>query len=45
VKFISNTIDTGNLGQKMANNYYGPSYYGVWGALGSKAGGESVGTP
>lgn len=45
VKFISNTIDTGNLGQQMANDYYGPSYYGVWGALGSKAGGESAAIP
>jgi len=44
-KFISNTIDTGNLGVRQANDYYGPSYYGVWGALGSKAAGESVSTP
>ncbi len=42
VRFVSNTIDTGNLGVRQANNYYGPSNYGVWGALGSKAGGESV---
>lgn len=45
VKFISNTIDTGNLGVRQANDYYGPSYYGVWGALGSKAAGESVASP
>jgi len=45
VRFISNTIDTGDLGQRSANTYYGPSYYGVWGALGSKAGGESAAIP
>lgn len=45
VKFISNTIDTGSLGVRQANDYYGPSNYGVWGALGSKAGGESVSAP
>jgi len=45
VRFISDTIDTGNLSQVSSNTYYGPSYYGVWGALGSKAGGESVASP
>lgn len=45
VKFISNTIDTGNLAVKQANDYTGPSNYGVWGALGSKAAGEAVATP
>ncbi len=40
VRFISNTIDTGNLG--VAQPTSGPSQYGVWGRLGSKAGGESV---
>ena len=43
VRFISNTIDTGNLGAYQPFN--GPSVYGVWGALGSKDGGESVTAP
>jgi len=42
VRFISETIDTGNLSAVQANNYRGPSNYGVWGSLGSKAGGEVV---
>lgn len=41
VKFVSETIDTGNLGVVQLPS--GVSMYGVWGALGSKAGGESVG--
>ncbi len=45
VRFISNTIDTGNLGRVMANTYQGPSYYGVWGALGSKSGRETAAVP
>lgn len=45
VTFISNTIDTGNLSAGRAGNSGGPSNYGVWGALGSKAGGESVTMP
>lgn len=40
VSFISNTVDTGNL--NAASVTAGASPYGVWGALGSKAGGESV---
>jgi prepilin-type N-terminal cleavage/methylation domain-containing protein/prepilin-type processing-associated H-X9-DG protein len=43
VRFFSENINTGNLSLAMphqGNN--GPSPYGVWGALGSKAGGESV---
>ena len=40
VRFISETIDTGNLGVSQPN--VGPSEYGVWGRLGSKAGGEPV---
>ncbi|MEN6494372.1 MAG: DUF1559 domain-containing protein [Thermoguttaceae bacterium] len=40
VRFISETIDTGNLGVTQPKD--GPSRYGVWGALGSKAGGEAV---
>lgn len=39
VRFISQTIDTGNLGVGQPNS--GPSRYGVWGAMGSKGGGES----
>ncbi|MGQ9822023.1 MAG: DUF1559 domain-containing protein [Thermogutta sp.] len=45
VHFISNTIDTGNLSSGVIQPKNGPSLYGVWGALGSKAGGETVSTP
>ncbi len=38
VHFISNSIDTGNLG--IAQPAGGPSVYGVWGALGSVNGGD-----
>ena len=38
VRFISNSIDTGNLG--IGQPASGPSVYGVWGALGSINGGE-----
>jgi len=41
VRFISENIDCGNLG--VANTLGGRSPHGVWGALGTKAGGESVG--
>ena len=41
VRFISETIDTGNLSVPQPDA--GASKYGVWGALGSKAGGETVG--
>ncbi len=41
VKFISNSIDTGNLG--IANTIGGRSPHGVWGALGTRNGGEAVG--
>jgi len=40
VRFISESIDTGNLAAYQPRN--GASVYGVWGALGSRAGGESV---
>ena len=40
VRFISETIDTGNLSTGQPN--VGASRYGVWGALGSKKGGESI---
>jgi prepilin-type N-terminal cleavage/methylation domain-containing protein/prepilin-type processing-associated H-X9-DG protein len=43
VRFISETIDTGNLAVGQPNS--GPSRYGVWGALGSKAGGEPAYVP
>ena len=39
VSFISSTIDTGNLALPQPGDT-GPTPYGVWGALGSKAGGE-----
>lgn len=38
VRFIAETIDTGNLSLPGTNS--GPSPYGVWGALGSRDGGE-----
>ena len=37
-EFISNSIDTGNLGVRQLQS--GPSNYGAWGALGSISGGE-----
>lgn len=39
VRFISEAIDTGNLAWSEVSS--GPSPYGVWGAMGSKAGGEA----
>ena len=48
VKFISDSIDTGNLSASMptdpanSRTYSGPSLWGVWGAVGSIAGGEPV---
>jgi len=48
VHFISQSIDTGNQAIEQQNNatpvYSGPSQYGVWGALGSRAGGEAAAT-
>jgi hypothetical protein len=41
--FISNTINTGNL--SVRQTITGPSVYGVWGALGSKNGGENAAIP
>jgi prepilin-type processing-associated H-X9-DG protein len=41
VQFISETIDCGQIGSPEALG--GPSMYGVWGALGSKNGGETAG--
>ena len=47
VHFISDTIDTGNLASvaawKGTGGDSGPSPFGVWGALGSKDGGEPSG--
>ncbi len=42
VRFISENINTGNQSAS-ANNVSGQSPFGVWGALGSKNGGEIVG--
>jgi prepilin-type N-terminal cleavage/methylation domain-containing protein/prepilin-type processing-associated H-X9-DG protein len=41
VRFVSQTIDAGNAASFETKS--GPSPYGVWGALGSIAGGESTG--
>lgn len=43
VHFISDSVDTGRLDLPQPDN--GMSVYGVWGALGSKDGGESVRIP
>lgn len=43
VSFVSETIDTGNL--SLPSVTAGTSPYGVWGALGSKQGGEAVNMP
>jgi len=40
VAFISDSIDTGTLSVVVSNTSTIPSPYGVWGALGTKAGGE-----
>ena len=42
VRFISETIDVGSLPEAAMS---GRSNFGVWGALGSRNGGESVGLP
>jgi prepilin-type N-terminal cleavage/methylation domain-containing protein len=51
VRFVSQTINTGNQtfpddgatgGPWPNNNRSGPSPYGVWGAMGSKGGGEAI---
>jgi prepilin-type processing-associated H-X9-DG protein len=41
VRFISDNIDNGNLAAGIVVS--GPSPYGIWGALGSVNGGETVG--
>ena len=43
VHFFSETINTGNLSAAQVSS--GPSPYGVWGALGSRNGGETVAFP
>jgi hypothetical protein len=40
VRFVTDTIDTGDLAQTMAATTAGPSKWGVWGSLGAMAGGE-----
>jgi len=43
VRFISDSIDTGDLtAPQPGRKSRAPSPYGVWGALGSKAGGEAI---
>ncbi|NDC53421.1 MAG: DUF1559 domain-containing protein [Planctomycetia bacterium] len=42
VAFIADSIDTGTLGVVVSNTSTIPSPYGVWGALGTKAGGEGT---
>ncbi|MDR1964817.1 MAG: DUF1559 domain-containing protein [Planctomycetaceae bacterium] len=42
VRFVSDTINTGNLDQSVARDYVGSSPWGVWGALGTIDGAESV---
>ena len=41
IHFISQTIDAGN--SRAAQVFAGPSPYGVWGALGTINGGETIG--
>ena len=43
VRFMTETVDTGNLSSGAREG--GPSPYGVWGALGSRSGGEAVTMP
>jgi prepilin-type N-terminal cleavage/methylation domain-containing protein/prepilin-type processing-associated H-X9-DG protein len=43
VRYISENIDTGDLSQPDLRTVTGRSPYGVWGALGSISGGETVG--
>jgi prepilin-type N-terminal cleavage/methylation domain-containing protein/prepilin-type processing-associated H-X9-DG protein len=43
VRFISENIDTGNIAAPDVTVHGGPSPYGVWGALGSIAGNETIG--
>jgi prepilin-type N-terminal cleavage/methylation domain-containing protein len=54
VRFVAQTIDCGNLAIQMggqpnvpanARHYVGPSFWGVWGAMGTRAGRESLQAP
>jgi prepilin-type N-terminal cleavage/methylation domain-containing protein len=45
VHFISNNIDAGDSTQPSPQNLTGRSPYGVWGALGTRAGAESATVP
>ncbi|MEM7475209.1 MAG: DUF1559 domain-containing protein [Planctomycetota bacterium] len=40
IHYVSDNIDTGNITANSVANPSGPSDYGVWGALGSREGGE-----
>ena len=40
VRFVSDNIDTGNTA--VTSVTFGPSPYGVWGAMGSKSGGDAT---
>jgi prepilin-type N-terminal cleavage/methylation domain-containing protein len=44
VRFVRETIDTGNLSEDQTNPNTGVSQWGVWGALGSINGGEVLST-
>lgn len=44
-KFISETIDTGNLSAVPPGRVSTPSPFGVWGAIGTRAAGETVTLP
>jgi prepilin-type processing-associated H-X9-DG protein len=45
VRFLSDNIDTGNLAAPAPTALMDSSPYGVWGALGSRMGGESIRLP
>ena len=41
-RYVNDTIDTGDLTKKVGSAASIQSHYGVWGAMGSKAGGEAI---
>jgi prepilin-type processing-associated H-X9-DG protein len=45
VRFVADSIDTGNPNANYPNIGSQESPYGVWGAMGSRAGGESISLP
>ncbi|MDR2756886.1 MAG: DUF1559 domain-containing protein [Planctomycetaceae bacterium] len=53
IRFVSETIETKNLdkwvdgssGSAIVTTYGGPSFYGIWGSMGTRGGGESVSLP